>query len=223
MKRFCLFITTLLSVIIFILSCDTATEEKSTETADYNYVYEQEFQQGCLPSSAYIGGMDTYIASSLIIGYPASASLLAGRADKNGLMFSLLKFNLTTIPKQAKVQKAVLVLYRNASIMSALSLTVDFLEIIKYDWDETVNYDLWKTNGGMGRNAGTLTIPSSDTVKAYNISLNTAVVQNWIEKPEENFGLLLGINIATTDNYIDFASCEGPLPNRPILAVYYTF
>jgi len=224
MKRFVLFFIAIISVYAILLSCDTATEEKTTETGDYNYVYEQEFQQGCLPSSAYIGGLDTYIASNLIIGYPASTSLLIGRSEKEGLTFSLLRFNLTGIPKQAKIQKAVLILYRNSSQFSTgiSALTINFLEITKYDWDASLNYDLWKANGDTNRTAGTVTITSTDAMKVYNISLNMDVVQNWIARPEENFGLLFQCGIGSFDNIINFASCDGNLPNRPILAVYYT-
>ncbi len=227
MKRFVLFFIAIISVYAILLSCDTATEEKTTETGDYNYVYEQEFQQGCLPSSAYIGAEDAYInESDPVANFSGSTGLFVGYYSKGFSYFSLMKFNLTSIPKQAKIQKAILILNRATNV--EIPLTINFMEIIttkNYYWDEgSVTYNEWTASGEYDRNAGALTIPAGDATNVYNIPLNTAVVQNWIEKPEENLGLILRGNISSglQSNQVIFISSDGALPNRPILAVYYT-
>lgn len=124
-----------------------------------------------------------------------------------------LRFDLSAIPQGALVQDATLELFQttgSANFVMVYQVASDWVET-KTTWNNQPDYgtlDVW-------------TAPISETQYiAYNSKLFTDLVQNWVDAPTRNYGLMLDTS-ATAGDLRVFHSSNNP-ENQPVLRVTYS-
>ncbi len=189
------------------------------------------FQDGVLPNTSYAGTIDTILKqANATSNYGSVTTLEADGDDGSGVDKSvLIKWDTSTIPV-GKTVTAATITFR---VLDASSNTYQLYES-KRNWVEnqatwnifsTANN--WQTAGALGANdrgsttVGTFTSSSSGVF--YTITLNAsglALVQNWVNNPSANFGLVIAN--ATNTNGLDFSSSEASTTTyRPKLTITY--
>ena len=151
----------------------------------------------------------------------------------------LIKFDLSLLPKDAKIKSAILTLYQTAAGGDA-SYGVGVHKIINHNPDlQYVNgytfngVDQWTANNNCYNNiplaqadiAPAEDVNSLDQNLGYKAWDVTNMVQDWVSNSASNFGLLLNSDEkAGLDSYRFFAASEaGIADRRPGLEIKYTF
>jgi len=221
MKRAIIFI---ISAFIIFLSCEQPSENTTkSETTDENS-YVQYFQSDNLPYTGYEGAFDTFIDQgnpTSIFG--AENFLDAGYSTVSGHTYSLLKFNLTSIPSQATIKDAYLLLtdYNGKGSL----FTVNIFEVINRNWIETsFIWNSWLP-ANFGSFMGSFQTSSLVLNYKYSAKLNSGIIKKWILNSADNDGLVMR---ASEDTYASsittsFYSRETTVTYyRPMLVIYYT-
>lgn len=208
----------------------TATPTATSTTTGQQTV---SFQDGVSPSTAYAGTRDTYLSENTITtNYGASTALLVDGDDPPGSgrdLAALLQWDISAIPAGSPVTAATITL----SITDASATSYALYELLQNwsesqaTWSEYALGAAWQTAGAQGATdrgstvLGSLTAPALGT---YTLPLNAAgvaLVQNWVNNPATNRGLIIASS-STTDG-ADFSSRESATPtNRPRLTVQYS-
>jgi uncharacterized repeat protein (TIGR01451 family) len=115
---------------------------------------------------------------SLWVGYDQSGGYNAQR--------SLLQFNVSPIPSGSQVTSAMLWLYADTSTQGDNPMTVT-AHRVQNSWDE--NTTIWASQPQMdATSVSTTDIPAQDTWVSWDI---TSLVQDWVDDPGNNFGVIL--------------------------------
>jgi len=135
----------------------------------------------------------------------------------------LMKFDLSSIPTSAQIIEARLIFYvDNFSFAGSNPFYVGAYKI-NSDWEELT--ENWYThNGGDFSTNVYLTAPITST-GSWTIFLIQSWVQEWVNNPASNYGILLKQEIEnTTTDYIVISMKEHPDENcRPYLQVKYIY
>ncbi len=150
----------------------------------------------------------------------------------------LIKFDLSMLPKGARIESATLSLYQTAARGDA-AYEVSVHKIINHNPDlqaaDGFTYngvDSWTASGtsynniplAQGDIAPPETVNTLDRNMGYKEWQVTKMVQDWVKDPAANFGLLLNSDAtANKDSYRFFASSEAnDAAQRPALEIEYT-
>lgn len=146
----------------------------------------------------------------------------------DGYCRSLFKFNqLSTIPSNAVVTSATLKLYGVPSSYNSASgnsgNNVTTISRVTSPWDSVVTWVTQPTTTSVNQ----LTIPSGSTTWNWNYTNTsadlTAMVQNMISNPAQNYGFMLRLQSESIYKALVFASSDHPDSTlRPELIVTYT-
>jgi hypothetical protein len=184
------------------------------------------FQNGLLPSSAYLGTVDTKITGAYpTVDYGGAKTLYVDGTPDSAAM---LKWDLQDIPTGSTVQAVSLTL----NVSDASRDTYEMYDL-KRDWTEGqatwqiaangTNWQVAGVQGSLDRGTtllGTVTAASKGTVTIQLNSAGVAVVQNWINNPSANHGFIIQ-DYAGNDG-LEFASSENATAaNRPKLNITY--
>ncbi|MCS6825744.1 MAG: DNRLRE domain-containing protein, partial [Caldilinea sp.] len=124
-----------------------------------------------------------------------------------------LRFNLAAIPRGSSVQSVALELYQTVGSPNSVhvyQITAPWNAALT-TWNNqpaAISWDVWSAP------------PSTDTYIAYTSSVLTALVQDWVNNPDANFGLMLD-TLATTGDARVFHSTENPAQLPPLLRVTF--
>lgn len=158
-----------------------------------------------------------YGNATIFISYSWTFSGDAGRG------YSLLQFDLSTLPVNSKIQNAELSLYHNARSGSAgqAGNNACYLKKITSDWNE--NLVTWNTiPTSTNANQILLTRSSSPNQDYPNIDL-TNFVTDWYNNPQSNYGMLLELIDQSLYNSMKFCSSDClDSTLRPKLEITYT-
>lgn len=189
------------------------------------------FQDGIFPYSSYAGTQDAYMSSlNSTTSYETITPLNTGNNSASEITRGIIKFDLTSVaPQNIIVKKAYLTLYNilNSGVMP----TVAAYKVTRY-WDTDVRWDrsviglAWA--GGEGSysvtaSSDSVTMDTESTV--LTLSLDTAMVQDWILYSITNYGIIIkAANEGTAVyNRIQYNSSEAAnAATRPKLTIYYT-
>lgn len=192
------------------------------------------FQNGVY-SATYAGQVE----SCIFIGYSGpvytdnTMSVKIGQTDNYGTYRALLKFDLSSLPKsKIIVDKAELTIKTNSNHYGDGAKNIKIHKItspwvvFQNGWYVSSNTSSWNNPGG-DYDLNTIT-PKTATVdilpnSTITIELDTKVVQDWMEHPETNYGIIfIGANEFIKDNYAEiYPSGASDPSNRPMLKVYY--
>jgi RHS repeat-associated protein len=129
----------------------------------------------------------------------------------------LLKFDLSSFPTQANVHTADLALWVTGNTTNN-TLEIEVRRITE-SWTNSVT---WNSAPGFGSEDFDVT-STNGSVTGWQHWYPTRLVQHWADDRFTNYGFLLKEDTETETNLIDFASIEGPNPNRyPKLTVTYS-
>lgn len=138
----------------------------------------------------------------------------------------LIKFDLTSIPEGSEIRNARLYLYSVANTVngpghSPLTGSNEFiLQKVTSSWDEMeVTWNTQPTTTGIGQ----ILLPASDScLQDYVIDI-TEFVQDMVDDPANNFGLMMKLNTEEHYRKILFASSDygDDSLKHPKLVVYY--
>ncbi|HRU38392.1 MAG TPA: DNRLRE domain-containing protein [Candidatus Goldiibacteriota bacterium] len=199
------------------------------------------FQQAAYPDAAYNGTTDTRIFdTSANSNYGGCFNLTVGRTATSIIARALIRFEISGfIPNGAVIKKAYLTLrsyYFDGSevLFVAHGITRSWTEgdgdcgganNVNATWsyyDGSTNP--WTSAGGDFNNAAASDPINAGTTANYvTIEINPSLVQEWLDTPAKNYGLLIKSTNETTTNHVGFYSSEnGNVASRPRLTVYYT-
>lgn len=195
-----------------------------------------QFQDGNFPSSTYNGTKDTRIisGSSSINNYGACANLEFGY-DVSEVWRVLIYFDVSAISVSATVKSAYLTLYcysAAGSVDAAVyKVTKNWTEgtgncggtaNVNASWDYyNGSSNAWTTPGGDYDIANQSEVKTVTTTGHYTIKLNTQMVQEWVNNPSQNFGMIIKA-LNETGGYL--ANNDKTVANvslRPKLTIYY--
>jgi len=135
-----------------------------------------------------------------------------------GVMSGLVQFDLSSIPQFATVHDAQLKLY------ATYRTNINQLNLYAYPvvgpWDEGVT---WNTAPATSYSAAAMT-----TLHGVDMEVTldvTAQVQDWVNEPDSNYGLMLKADVGKSVKYMFLASdfsWESAGPPHPLLEVTYT-
>jgi hypothetical protein len=148
--------------------------------------------------------------------------------------YALLRFGLAAIPGSATVIDATVQLYVVEPSVSPITVhrvleswvegAGDGNAVSGCNWIDRASGNQW-TDAGCGPSASSVatsmgSITNGGTGGVYaSASLSTQVVQNWVNDPSSNHGILL--KLQTGEDGFDFTAREGSDGQRPTLSVRY--
>lgn len=190
------------------------------------------FQQGVY-SSTYSGQVQSSLNNLQSFSYYTDANnpVYIGYNDISAVARAIIKFDLSSLPSsKIIVDKAELIISTNeksnnggAQNVSVHKVTTSWT-VFEASWYRNTNSTTWTIDGGdfdshtMTANA-TYNLPPNSQL---TIPLDTAVVQGWMERPNENYGMLLKCFNESSFNYSEIYSSNAVTPSsRPLLKIWY--
>lgn len=186
------------------------------------------FQKGKYPTSSYSGVNDSYISGygTEITSNFNSSSMVKVASDKS----ALIKWDTSLIPSGSTVTAVDLTFFIN----DKTGIPFQIYPLKKFWLDSKVTWNLantsisWEIPGAQGtsdRGVDSLGIyqPSGQMNYFHHILLNSsgiAVVQNWINNPSQNYGLI--ITGSTNTDSSEFYSTANGVVYSPRLTVTYS-
>jgi hypothetical protein len=146
-------------------------------------------------------------------------------------MQPVLRFDLSAVPANATVRQATLSLYVESRSTSTAALDMQAYRLIRpwseaeVTWKQAQNGVLWSVAGANAAGADRDATPESavnvSTLAAWvNLDV-TAMVQSWVQNPDQNAGVLLkGIGSVGVQYYL-LSSEFWSIPLRPKLTITY--
>ena len=216
--------------------------------------FEVSFQDGISPSASYAGTSNTWLdASNPLTSHsgPASLRVAVGALSANyGRV--LIKFDLSSLPQNAKILTAALLLKTQTTTNLSSGVTysigvndMDVPAMVSGGCTWTASLANWNfygagtwgtcvTTPGAGFFRGynfvaapmdtvTFTSAANGTSKVYGWNLTPSVVQAWISGP--NDGLVIGSNSDSgeqTGNIDFYPNADSTATNRPQLIISYS-
>lgn len=175
------------------------------------------FQNGV---DAYQGCEDTYLQENSSTNFGSSAQLLLDGSPTD--LYSLIRCNLASIPPGTTVESATLsltVFDVSTNSYSVHPLLRDWVQA-GANWQRFAVGSNWQTAGAKGsqdRGASFGSISASQ-LGEYQLSLPISLVQQWVDEPASNRGLLM--QSTSSSNGVDFRSSEySTVSQRPKLTV----
>jgi len=216
----------------FIFSCSAGPAGPDGEAgADGAGEYIMHFQNGNLPVSSYAGSEDSRIWSgtNADTNYSTDDYLQLGYTGSS-IKRAVIKFDVSALPSNASVKAAFITLYVSSGINSGspsfafYRLTNIFVES-QVTWNSYYTGNLWTTPGGDYNGtaiSGFVSPPAEDTSVMWEI--NKSVVQDWIDDPCGNYGVLLKVqDESAVQNERSFRSEDyADAARHPKLTVVYT-
>lgn len=112
----------------------------------------------------------------------------------NQFMRTLFRFNLGSIPAGASIQSATMYLYSDPSSSGALSnsqlsgTNAVYFEKVLADWNETTV--IWNNQPASTTAGRVWQAPSTSTTENIQVNISS-MVQEWVNNPAANFGLMM--------------------------------
>jgi hypothetical protein len=194
----------------------------------------QSFQDGRFPAADYAGTQDTTLAEKSPLANYGTARTLAIEAEdareKRKASWSLLRWDLTSIPTGSIVRSAQITLH---VLEPSHGQPFYFFEPARAwsekeaSWKFAASGTLWRFPGSLGANErwpqplGTLAPLQKGEYTAILGEAGVALVQSWINAPAGNLGLQLASAVPGAE--LRLSSREAPSPeHRPRLTVVTT-
>jgi len=171
---------------------------------------------------------DTYITQHSGLGGPTSNHALDASLRAIGtstfLSYPLLQFDLSSLAGETVVGNATLSLYVSSGFGLNAPRTVNVYDVLIGWVPTTVTYNTFGASPGVqfGTDVGATAVASQTvgfpgmTPQYVSWTIPGAVIQNWIDNPSQNDGLLVR-NLAGSSRDLAFASMEGT--HQPELSV----
>lgn len=182
-------------------------------------------------------GKDTYVRQNAATTNYGTATGIAVAQSAGADYNALVEFDISSIPSEAECQSAILRLVldftagavaANVTIYSILSANGDWTEL-GATWNTKDGSNNWAGgNTGCGTSGtdhsvssiGSFTVQAADVAGAvYTITLTTAAVQTWFGASNQNYGIVLKSDSASTKAFR--SSDNATAGDRPMLTVTY--
>ena len=190
------------------------------------------FQKGVSPASTYSGVIDaTLNENTPTTNLGGGSSLLLDGDDPPGSGYDLspvLRWDVASIPPDSIVESVTIsinISNASAGAFPVYALKRPFVER-EATWNNARAATPWEVpgaNGASDRGAAMLGFIQAGSTGAYQFSLNVdgiAQVQQWINNPAENFGLIVA-DTGIEDGLGFNSSNHATAANRPILSITY--
>lgn len=150
------------------------------------------------------------------VSEPYLISFYGSWRGQEGILKSMLKFDLEYISDEAEVDSAFLYLYNDPAYMIQRWDQAQLVRI-RDPWDSSVT---WNSQPSVDE-ASKIDLPASAVVKDYRVNVIDNV-QYWVKNKALNHGMMMSISPEVHNNALVFASGSHPNQNlRPKLEVYY--
>ena len=170
-------------------------------------------------SNGYTGAEDTYLSSKLASSnYGTAATLLNDQGDSSGgNQYSLLKWNLGSIPAGATVQSGSLGL----TVSNASAGTYNVYQYNKAWSHGSATWSNQSPDANLGPLVATISATSTGTKAIALNDAGLAMLRGWLAGTLANNGVLIK-SAGTTDGLDLRASEYGTVAQRPSLTIQYT-
>lgn len=191
----------------------------------------ESFQNGVSPTTGYSGTRDTYLNEGSSNSNFGNSTALSVDGDDGGGddLKPLIEWDVSSIPLGSTVQSAELtfnIFDVSGNAYQIYEAKTGWTEN-QASWNEAANGIPWQIAGANGSNdvgnqvLGTV---SAGSTGSLTVALNTngiAMVQNWVNNPGQNHGIIVTNNSAS--NGADWDSSEvSTATNRPKLSINYS-
>lgn len=146
---------------------------------------------------------------TLLVGYDLPAT---GNALSEGAVRALMRFDLSTLPPEAIIESATLMLRLNASWDAPEAEARCTFQTVLDTWEESAV--TWDTAPDAGDRIGWISVPHAGW-DWYSLDI-TELAQAWHEGSQPNHGLLLRGD-ESRPNWRGFSSREGDYPAQLVL------
>ncbi len=202
----------------------------SQQSFQYANIATESFQNGVSPSSSYSGTTDAYLSEdSPATNFGSSTEILADGDDPSGTgrdLVSLLRWDVSSIPAGSVVQSVSLqldIFNATGTGYGIFSLERDWNEN-EATWNQASSGMSWASpgaSGGSDRGSASLGTVTGGGLQSFVLNPDgVARVQQWINDPATNFGLILA-DSASTDGMDARSSEYGTAASRPKLTIVY--
>ncbi len=191
------------------------------------------FQDGVAPDSGYAGTIDTTISQNApATNYGNDASCYVDGDDPSGSgddLSTLFRWDVSAVPAGSTVEQASITL----NVFNLSNDTYELYQLLP-DWVESeatwnlyVSGGSWQITGAQGpadRGSDIIGTFAPGSTGLRSIQLNSAgiaMLQNWVDSPASNHGVILADNGAVDGADFD-CSETGSAANRPKLTVTYS-
>jgi len=231
---------------LILSECEETVEENIDADGDGyfgNYptsdsLHDPDDTNACIPSGGNGGsnttvtateGIDTYIKEKSEENNYGKKGDIHHKAKANEKERGLIQFNNLEVHAGNNVVSATLYMYLekgegSGNTIAAHRLTTAWEEGTESgddgtcNWEEATSTTSWTTDGGDFLPAVAGNMPTDD--EGYQaMSLPAALVQDWIDNPSTNFGLMLLSAGADIGKHIEFVSFDGANGEKPYLEI----
>jgi hypothetical protein len=184
------------------------------------------------PSSGYRGTVDTYLSQNKPnANYGRAVTLLVDGDNPTGTgkdLVSLLLWDISAIPPGSVVESASITIQVSSASPDAYPIypLLSAWSAGSATWNRAASGVSWQAPGASGINdrgstpVGSISAAQPGTITMPLNSTGIALVQNWIDQPANNYGLIIAHPAWV--NGLAFSSSEAAaLSSRPKLVVTY--
>ncbi|HNZ30215.1 MAG TPA: DNRLRE domain-containing protein [Candidatus Goldiibacteriota bacterium] len=224
-RKMLLLLTVFVTSVIPFVSCSKSNPASSpapaaTPTPDYI-----SFQEGVL---SYTGASDSEIlANSSSVNGGSKEYMRIGYTTSLGVMRSLIRFDISSIPSGSIITKAKLTVRLNnsggATTFSLRLVPAGALWLEEaVTWNQASNGAAWTGGDLSSANAAMPAVVSAGVTDVIVFEIENNVVQQWLDTPASNKGLAFITEDETAQNFaVIYTGERTPSSDRPLLEIEY--
>lgn len=178
--------------------------------------------------SGYNGCTDSMISQdNPDSNYGSFNYMITGVNGANGLLRSLIRFDISSIPAGAVISSAKLTMKLNNVSGSVFGVRLQPVSIgwneSQVTWTESSAGNFWVLGGTLS--SANAAMPAYVNPADYNLleyDITADIVQGWLDNPSQNYGLALKSENETLGNFVTiYTSEDSAESNRPLLEIEY--
>ena len=184
------------------------------------------FQDGAYPAAAYAGTRNARL-THLSPDSVSTGAFSAGIFGTGNYWRQLLGFDVSYLSGTGLSVEKAFITFTTDSVLGTTTITAYALNRNwvedQVTWNSYSTGNLWTAAGGDFGEAVSTTLEVS-AAGTYTLEISAALVQNWIDKPSDNYGVLIKAanETVTSNRFHGSVRTDLPVSERPRLTVYYT-
>ena len=210
---------------LFLTSCNgQISDVEEVDLSEVEAVFEKNFRYGELPTSNYIDAYDAQIYSGApSTNYNSNIYISLGRSTVYVYRALFVFYINNYFATPVKIKKAYLTLDQGSGSYAGSGFTVDIHKMTDSWTEGLATWNYITTDKYESTPSGSCNITYTDH-GTFSVELPAGLVQQWLDDPVNNNGVLLKSSDETIANrYVEFYERGVSITSRkPLLTIYYT-